>query len=118
MHDWKDFLAFPEFAFARPIVREQARDARLASQDVRFARANEGIDLAFREECRERATLSLLDRDRPQQRRRVRAAVCAVFFDCALDPVDGREIDAELMGEMTARPDRGGLCIERQTHAL
>src|SRR5262249_58010137 len=59
-----------------------------------------------------------LDLNSPQQRRRVRPAVCARFLQRALHPPDGREIHIEFMHEMPARPDRRGLGIERQPDAL
>jgi hypothetical protein len=59
----------------------------------------------------------LVDLNGPQQRRRVRPAVPARFLYGALHPSDGCEIHIELMHEMTARPDRRGLGIERQPDA-
>src|SRR5258705_1449690 len=42
----------------------------------------------------------------------------APLFDCALHPVDGREINAKLMRQMPAQPERRGLRVKRQSNAL
>ena len=44
----------------------------------------------------------------------MRVAVAAAAFHRALHPADGVDIDAELMHQMAAQPDRGGLGVERQ----
>src|SRR6516164_4523751 len=43
-------------------------------------------------------------------------AVGAAGFYRALYPANGGEIDAELMLQMAAQPDRGGLGVERQAN--
>src|SRR2546423_9930135 len=48
----------------------------------------------------------------------MRLAVSTRLLDRALHPADGAQIDAELMLEMSACPDRGGLGVERQADAL
>src|SRR5947207_6596389 len=48
----------------------------------------------------------------------MRLAVSARLLDRALHPADSAQIDAELMLEMSACPDRGGLGVERQADAL
>ena len=48
----------------------------------------------------------------------MRLAVRAGLLHGALDPPDGIEIHIELMRQETARPDRGGLGIERKPDAL
>src|SRR5215217_4027424 len=48
----------------------------------------------------------------------MRLAMRTGMFHSALHPADRAEIDAELMREMTARPDRRGLGIERNPNAL
>ena len=44
----------------------------------------------------------------------MRIAVAAAAFDRALHPMDRAQIDAELMLQMPAQPDRRGLGVERQ----
>ena len=44
----------------------------------------------------------------------MRIAVAAAAFDRALHPMDGAQVDAELMLQVAAQPDRRGLGVERQ----
>jgi hypothetical protein len=62
------------------------------------------------------STAVLLDGDGAQERQRVRVAVAAATFDRALHPLNGAQIDAELMLQVAAQPDRRGLGVERQTY--
>src|SRR2546423_4319038 len=48
----------------------------------------------------------------------MRLAVSTRLLDRDLHPADSAQIDAELMLEMSACPDRGGLGVERQADAL
>src|SRR5262249_27132710 len=100
------------------IIREQPRDVGMATELGGLARPDQRVDRAAREQRAERLGAGVLvDRYRPQQRRRARLAVAAGLFHRALDPADGVKIDTELVHEMTARPDRRGLGIERQAGA-
>ena len=47
----------------------------------------------------------------------MRMAMAAASLDRPLHPMDRVDVDAELMHEMTANPDRCGLRIERQADA-
>jgi hypothetical protein len=101
------------------VVGKQARDIGMASELVRLARSDQRVDRPAREQCSERLGASVsLDLNGAQQRRRVRPAVGAGFAHGALHPSDGCEIHIELMHEMTARPDRRGLGVERQPDTL
>src|SRR5262249_11730024 len=114
MHDREDPGLRVELAFERAIVREQARDVGVTAEDLRLARADQRIDLALGEQRRQRqAAVILFNAERLQQRGRVRPTVAAGVLDRTLNPTDPRKIDAELMGEMAAHPDRRGLGIER-----
>ena len=85
----------------------------------RLARAEIGIDLARGEQFAERPPgRVLLDGDGLKQRQRVRMAVAADGLDRALHPADFVDVDAELMHQVAAQPDRGGLRVERQADAL
>src|SRR5579863_6137197 len=44
-------------------------------------------------------------------------AVRAAGLDRALQPADFADVDAELVHQMTAQPDRGGLRVKRQADA-
>src|SRR5215471_5284855 len=85
----------------------------------RTVRSAYGVDRTLGEERAERAAgLVLLDRDRLEERRRMRMAMLARLLDRALNPANGGEVDAVLMRQMTADPDRGGLGVEGDADAL
>src|SRR5262245_12178296 len=91
----------------------------MASELVRLARSDQRVDRSAREQRSERLGAGvLLELNGAQQRRRARPAVRARFAHGALHPSDGCEIHIELMHEMTARPDRRGLGVERQPDTL
>src|SRR5262245_58894148 len=116
MHDRENSGPFIERAFQGAIVWKQADYAGIAPENFRPARTYQRIDLAARQERRERRTASiLLDRDRPQQGGCMWPAVRAGIFDGTLHPADGLKVNPELMDEVPAQPDRCGLRVERNT---
>src|SRR5882757_1375202 len=119
MHDRKDLARLVKLAFERAIVGKEPRDRWIATEDLWPARADQRVDLATRQQRRQRQPAGiLLDRDRAQERGRVRLAVRAALFDRALHPADGREINAKLMRQMPAQPERRGLRVKGQSNAL
>ena len=119
MHDRVDPPGAVELLLDLAEIGEQADDIRMRAERFRQARAEQRVDLAIGQHVAERAPGLVLDDARGFQKRRGgRRAMGADFLDRALDPFDGRKVDAVILGEMPAAPHRRGLGIERQADAL
>src|ERR1700691_5301489 len=90
----------------------------MGAERRRFARAEISIDLAAGEQFAKWPAAAIdLDRNGAQERQRVRIAVRAAGLDRPLHPIDFVDVDAELMHQVAAQPDRSRLRIERQADA-
>src|SRR6266700_2876796 len=119
MHDRKDLVCLVKLALEGAIVGKEPRDRRIATEDLWPARADQRVDLATRQQRRQRQPGGiLLDHDRAQERRRVRLSMRATLFDRALHPAHDRKINPKLMRQMPAQPERGSLRVKRQPDAL
>ncbi len=115
MHDRKNLLALIKLALQGVMIGQQPHHVGIAAEGRRLARAQIGVDLAAGQKLAQRSAAAiLLDGDGAEKRQRVRVAVAAAAFDRALHPMDRTQVDAELMLQMPAQPDRGGLGVERQ----
>src|SRR5215216_6218214 len=116
MHDRKDARFEIEIALDRLCVRKQGHDIGMR---MRMLRAGDGVDLASSQKLAEGAPLGVvLDPHRLEEWRCARLAVPAGMIDGAFEPANLRSVDAVLMGEVAANPDRGGHCIEGDADAL
>ena len=106
MHDRKNPLTLEQLALERMRVGQKPRHVRVRAERRRLARAEIGVDFSCGEQFAERSPGRVLfDRHRLEQRQRMWVAVAAAGLDRALHPVDLVDVDAELMHQVTARPD-------------
>src|SRR5580700_6238437 len=110
MHDRENLLALIKLALQRVMVGQEPHNVGIAAEGWRLARAEIGVDLAARQKLAQwPAAAVLLDGDRTEKRQCVRVAMAAAAFDRALHPTDRAQVDAELMLQVAAQPDRSGL---------